>query len=76
MGRSQGTGTPISFKCYGERTMRKPGEHDVARTGRTRPNPSRNRGARVLASEHEYRCSCGHVGWTRHIDILYTPVEP
>jgi hypothetical protein len=75
-GKGAGTGTPISFKC--RREARREADHRYARhyrTGRTKPNPSNNRGARVLGTLFEYECSCGFVGWTRHVDILYAPIK-
>jgi hypothetical protein len=42
----------------------------VELTGRKRPY--RNRGAMGTRSCHtsrEYRCECGHVGWSNHIDL-------
>lgn len=75
---------PIAFCCpVGRRNRRwRNGEllpvderaHRITRTGRTRPNPSRNRGPRSLAVEHEYDCSCGHHGWSRHSNITQFPL--
>lgn len=80
MSRSAGPGSPIFFMCarlrkvyWRDRTDRLHANHRVVRTGRTRPaprNPGHAVGVRSLMVEHEYRCSCGYVGWTRHIDIL------
>lgn len=42
-------------------------------TGKTKPLPksaTRSRGARIVHFLAEYRCvTCGHRGWSRHIDI-------
>jgi hypothetical protein len=27
-----------------------------------------------MHTSHEYRCGCGHVGWSTHIDILRHPL--
>jgi hypothetical protein len=51
-------------------------EHDVVRTGRTRPNASNLRGPRTLDVVVEFRCkTCGHQGWTKHVDIERYPEE-
>lgn len=73
--------SPISFQCSAGRrniSWRDRGErneHEVVRTGRTKPNPSRRRGQRTLGELHEYECSCGHIGWTKHVEILYRPLK-
>lgn len=85
MGRSHGTGYPVVFACTMARRNRRvlPGDgqwslppgHDVVRTGRTRKAPSPGKGSsRKLPLSHEYRCACGHVGWTCHVGILKKPV--
>lgn len=81
MGRSAGTGYPLWFRCPVQRRERVwphpyPSGHETVRTGRTKPNRSRKTGAsggRALRVLHEYRCSCGHVGWTSHVGILNRP---
>lgn len=83
MGANNGTGWPLFFWCAA--CKKKPGwnknHHDtpgwkVVRTGRTRPYSGGNRGARGLDTFHEYRCTdCGHVGWSRHVDIARKPME-
>lgn len=86
MSRSHGTGYPIYFHCPVARRERNwsstecppyPRGHDrIVRTGRTKPAPSQNKGhPRKLSTSHEYECSCGHVGWTCHVDILGKPVK-
>lgn len=52
--------------------------HDVVRTGRTKPAPRMRSGATRRAADglsHEFRCSCGHVGWSCHFQILEKPLE-
>jgi hypothetical protein len=85
-----GTGMPITFLCpvarrnrelWGQadrsRSGRLPDGHDeIVRTGRTKPRRrDGNLGLRTLDTSHEYRCQCGHVGWTTHVDILHKPLE-
>jgi hypothetical protein len=71
MSRSAGTGSPVWFRCYRDRM----GDYDerghtVALTGRTRPyRPPRVLGSRSTFVSREYRCSCGFVGWSNHIDL-------
>lgn len=71
--------TPYWFRCYRERKQlrRDSGisDHAVHRTGRKKENPSRNRSVRTLGELHEYVCSCGHRGWTNHMDILHRPIR-
>lgn len=79
MSRSAGTGSPTWFACYQARkiwyfddvtrTVRERKGHRVTLTGRTKPNPSRRRNGRVSDLLREYRCSCGHVGWSSHCDL-------
>jgi hypothetical protein len=81
--------TPMWFECpvarrfYSadsglQRVVR--GTHHTARTGRTKPKPHRsdrrNTGHRTLGVYHEYRCSCGHVGWSSHVDVARLPLAP
>jgi hypothetical protein len=91
MGRGQGdhvgTGQPIAFVCPVLRRAkfaedRTAGDYDWHRPTRTgRARVARTRGAytravgRMLDTEHEYRCRCGHVGWSKHADILRYPIE-
>lgn len=83
-----GTGRPHAFICPVARRNRRlwsdserPGElprgHErIVRTGRTKPRRhDGNLHPRILPTSHEYRCECGHVGWTTHNQILYYPVE-
>lgn len=72
-----GTGSPISFQCSrcrmqnGRRRLfdlPKMGFADqVELTGRQRKGRP---GPRMSAISREYKCSvCGHVGWSRHVDL-------
>lgn len=78
-GTSAGTGQPTSFQCsqcrknnlsfrgiYSERTG-----YDATLTGRKRyANMHGNAGVRNSTHKREYTCDhCGHVGWSRHIDL-------
>jgi hypothetical protein len=46
--------------------------HRVELTGRTRPyRPRGVTGVRSVHTSYEYRCSCGYVGWSNHIDLAY-----
>jgi hypothetical protein len=90
MSRSSGTGVPIYFICYKARRNQRydssrpysranysypPGHEEIVRTGRTRGIPPGTQHARTLPERHEYRCECGHTGWTRHSDVLRFPLE-
>lgn len=84
MGLSAGPGPPVYFACPKERRERNEarwlGEslarvherHRVVLTGRTRPYRSPHGsalGVRSTTTAREYRCSCGHVGWSNHVDL-------
>lgn len=71
-----GTGQPVAFVCpvarrnRDTRTWSLPPGHDRIRlTGRTKPNPGSSVGQRMLTTSSEYRCECGHVGWSAHVDL-------
>jgi hypothetical protein len=79
MSRSSGPGSPIYFMCHACRRARARSldwrEYKVGTvklTGRTRAYTSKGytalgvRGDRVA---REYKCSCGHVGWSNHNDL-------
>lgn len=76
---SHGTGYPICFFCAEARHIyyrdtgrqaRERAEHVVTLTGRTRPTKRNGKGhPRKSWTTREYRCSCGHVGWSSHIDL-------
>lgn len=76
-GTNAGTGQPITFRCANERReWPKRGRHSVVRTGRVKKRPYRALGQRMLMEAHEYRClTCGHVGWSGHVDVLRQPLE-
>jgi hypothetical protein len=82
-GTNAGTGCPIAFACAvarrekaaDELLRRQPRRHDVVLTGRERPARI-NRNARMDSVTREYRCSCGHVGWSRHIDLKLRALRP
>ena len=82
MSRSHGTGYPHWFLCPFERRRftadrLRGAPHKKVRTGKTRRAPSPGKGSvRKLQESHEYRCSCGHVGWSCHVDVLRTPLQP
>ena len=83
MGRGQGdhvgTGQPLTFRCSVERKERdwRTGrcwrEHDVKRTGRRR-GPEHRTYTRMLSQRHEYVCSCGQRGWSKHSGVLHQPL--
>ncbi len=85
MSMSAGAGSPIAFLCWRFRQTSPDwatryfdrARHRVTRTGRTRPYIAARGsalGVRSLLSSHEYRCSCDHIGWTNHMDILRLPI--
>ncbi len=65
---------PVARRNRDFRTGHLPGGHVIRRTGRTKPRTTRRPGQRTLDTSHEYRCTCGHVGWTTHMDILQRPL--
>lgn len=77
MGRSSGTGNPIWFRCpvframdWRTRTGADLARHVITLTGRTKRRPNPNKGnPRKPDVSREYRCSCGHVGWSCHKDL-------
>lgn len=75
-GSNAGTGWPLTLrcaKCKAGRDWRNDphGGTYLLRTGRTKPYRGGNKGARGLLTFYEYACiTCGHVGWTRHKDVL------
>jgi hypothetical protein len=79
MSASAGTGQPICLKCHKCRSVRRDLHHlglrGMKATGRKRPLSSSQHGcggARVMMEQAEYKCLiCGHVGWSRHKDMLY-----
>ena len=78
-GSNAGTGQPIAFVCAARRREgyrgRSPAEsHRVELTGRARKRYGRP-GARMTNLFREYRCSCGHVGWSAHVDLARRDVH-
>lgn len=71
MGQSAGAGSPVWFRCHRER--RGEGlDHEITLTGRSRPSRGKRgsaQGTRSTARDREYTCSCGHTGWSNHIDL-------
>lgn len=77
MGRASGTGSPITLVCPVARRNRDPWTyalprgHALTRTGRSRLRaPSGALGSRSMLVAYEYDCTCGHHGWTNHVDVL------
>lgn len=72
-GTNSGTGQPLGFMCAKARLIR-PGidqdwaraRHAVELTGKSRPGP---KGVRMTGLSLQYRCDCGHVGWSAHYDL-------
>jgi len=74
MSRSAGTGSPVFFHCWEARRYGHLAErgHRVELTGRTRPYRHKRYstlGTRSMSTSYEYRCECGHVGWSNHADL-------
>lgn len=71
-GSNAGTGHRLSARCY-RCAMRSRGKgYSLIRTGRKRERiTGNNASGRVDPNfQYEYRCNhCGHVGWSRHIDL-------
>lgn len=67
MSRSAGTGQPLWWKCS---VCRRAGLQYTSKepTGNARVSRTGNAHGRSLPFLIEYRCTCGHVGWSRHID--------
>ena len=74
-GTNAGTGYPITFMCpvlrrSGHRSNMDFDRHQIRATGRTKKPPSPGKGnPRKADRSLEYECSCGHVGWSCHIDL-------
>ncbi len=70
MGSNNGSGIPMFFACPFKRRAptwdRSP--HDVTLTGKTKP-VGKTGGIRNSKLSREYTCSCGHVGWSKHMDL-------
>lgn len=73
MGANNGTGIPMFFACAMARRERSSDgrvRHVVELTGRSKA-AGRKGGIRNSNRSHEYTCACGHVGWSRHVDLEY-----
>ena len=68
--KGSGTGQPISFRCAvaAREFHRRSTEHVVELTGRTKKRRGPP-GQRMTNVSREYRCACGHVGWSAHVDL-------
>lgn len=68
---------PLTFQCpkyralyWRTRTSGDRAAHRVTLTGRKRRRSTPNSGnSRKSDVDREYRCACGHVGWSCHIDL-------
>jgi len=79
MGRSAGTGSPQFFMCaalrarfYKDRDRYYQDHAKVQVTGRTKRHYTGQcsaLGQRSSRISREYRCECGHVGWSNHRDL-------
>lgn len=67
MSRSAGPGQPSWFQCSMCRRNRT--KYPVTLTGRQRPYKVRGIGGRMNTVALEYRCGCGHVGWSAHVGL-------
>lgn len=66
MGSNAGSGQPLTFRCPSCRGR----ASSVRLTGQARQiNDGRSRG-RSTNIRRQYRCRCGHVGWSRHVDLV------
>jgi len=86
---SFGTGQPMRFLCQVYRrsrpSRREPEHrltywyrhpHECVRTGRERPLNDGAAQGRSMDRRVEYRClTCGHVGWSRHVEAARLPLE-
>jgi hypothetical protein len=72
MGLSAGPGSPVFFRCTVARRRRERRGHDVTLTGRVKPYKAGSysaMGTRSTSTAREYRCTCGYVGWSNHVDL-------
>ena len=87
MSRGTGTGQPAHFKCprlarmYARFSILPSGysaeaaRHVVTLTGRTRKRKHGCFSQRFGPVSREYRCACGHVGWSGHCDLERAETE-
>lgn len=78
--KTAGAGQPLFFHCPKYRSARATereaaylafmlrAHREITLTGRTRKVRKPN-GQRMTKTAREYRCTCGHVGWSRHVDL-------
>jgi len=80
-GTNAGTGKPLFLKCA---KCKKKRDHyynaltgRLVRTGKVRGEPkSYGSHMRMLGEHYQYEClDCGHIGWSKHIDILHKPLK-
>lgn len=60
-------GGPHWFKCT--RCRGTVSALTMTLTGKKRRAPKRAGGRRAMSIAVEYRCACGHTGWSRHVDM-------
>lgn len=81
MGRSAGTGSPLWFMCPKLRAIYPRmhwhwDQHKTTPTGRHKAGPKKRTGSiRRIGRALEFRCACGHVGWSTHVDLAVQAVE-
>lgn len=81
MSRAAGTGSPQFFLCpvlrrQWPRTSAHHRLHRTIPTGRHKAGGrSVNGGMRRVARALEFECSCGHVGWSTHIELAKEAVR-
>jgi len=71
MGANNGTGIPLFFRCAAARKDRRGWRvqsHTVKLTGKSKPT-DRLGGIRNSKRSRQYECACGHVGWSKHVDL-------
>jgi hypothetical protein len=72
-GSNAGTGQPHFFRCPVERSTLNqhshPRDHVITLTGRSKPYRAHRGGVRITPISREYICSCGHTGWSAHVDL-------
>jgi hypothetical protein len=70
-GTNAGTGCPNWFRC--SRCRMTGGKYDYVLTGKWWP--LFHSGPRMAPARVEYKCGCGHIGESRHIDIVRRAVD-
>lgn len=74
MSKGRGSGFPLDFRCsvlakVWPRDGHEYADHQVVLTGRTKSARNGKGHARKSYLSWEYRCSCGHVGWSCHREL-------